>query len=119
MFAKKLSTRKIIEIPEIIILEEFESALDKWNKKTTTSPRGRHLGHYKLINRLNVFALEDNNINISDNIINVYYNISMTAAQIGLSLERWKNITTCMIEKSPGVSRLEKELYIFLKLITI
>jgi hypothetical protein len=54
MVVNKLSGGKIIEIPEEISLEEFRSALDKWNEKTTTSPSGRHLGHYKLLNRLNV-----------------------------------------------------------------
>jgi hypothetical protein len=66
------------------------------------------LGHYKLLTRLNVSDKIDDEINISDKIMRVYYNISMSAAYIGLPLDRWKNITTCMIEKKPGVSRLDK-----------
>jgi hypothetical protein len=60
------------------------------------------------LTRLNVFDKIDDKINISDKIMQVYYNISMSATYIGLALDRWKNITTCMIEMKPGVSRLDK-----------
>jgi hypothetical protein len=36
-----------------ISLEDFVSAIQVWNENTSTSPSGRHLGHYKLL--VNVF----------------------------------------------------------------
>jgi hypothetical protein len=32
-----------------ITLQEFNKALRKWNEATSTSPSGRHLGHYKVL----------------------------------------------------------------------
>jgi hypothetical protein len=32
-----------------ILLEDFINAIQVWNKQTSTSPSGRHLGHYKLL----------------------------------------------------------------------
>jgi hypothetical protein len=108
MFVQKLSSGKVIAIDQDITFEEFRSALDTWSKKTTTSPSGRHLGHYKLMTQLNVIDKIDNQINISEKMMMVYYNMSMSVAYLGLPLDRWKNITKCMIEKSPGVARLDK-----------
>jgi hypothetical protein len=107
-FIKKLSSGKVIEIPDTITFEEFKSGLIKWNEKTTTSPSGQHLGHYKVLLQLNVYESELQQENFSDSILKVYYNITMTAIKLGQPVERWKNITTCMIEKTPGVSRLDK-----------
>jgi hypothetical protein len=108
MLVGKLSSGKVVEISDDISFEEFKEALDTWSEKTTTSPSGRHLGHYKLLTRLIVHDKIDKNINISEKLLKVYYNIAMSAAYIGSPLQRWKNITTCMIEKAPGVSRLDK-----------
>jgi hypothetical protein len=37
-----------------ISFEEFAGGMKKWNDRTTTSPSGRHLGHYKVLIRLQV-----------------------------------------------------------------
>jgi hypothetical protein len=59
MFVSKLSEGKVITIDDEIPFEDFKSALDTWNNKTTTSPSARHLGHYKLMTRLNGFDKVD------------------------------------------------------------
>jgi hypothetical protein len=107
-FLEKLSSGKLIQVTDEITFDEFKIGLQKWNEKTTTSPSGRHLGHYKLLLNLNVFDSELQRENLSDSILKVYYNIVMTAIKLGQPVDRWKNITTCMIEKVPGVSRLDK-----------
>jgi hypothetical protein len=38
----------------------------------------------------------------------------MTAANLGLSLDRWGNISTCMLEKVAGVPRIDKRRVIHL-----
>jgi hypothetical protein len=52
--------------------------------------------------------LDQQKENLSESILKVYYNIVTTAIKLGQPVERWKHITTCMIEKTPGVSRLDK-----------
>jgi hypothetical protein len=107
-FLDKLSSGKVIEVADTITFEEFKTGLQKWKEKTTTSPLGRHLGHYKLLLNLNIYESEQQKENLSESILKVYYNIAMTAIKLGQPVDRWKNITTCMIEKTPGVSRLDK-----------
>jgi hypothetical protein len=41
-------------------------------------------------------------------ILQVYYNIAISSIKLGYPVKRWQQITTCMIEKSPGVSRIDK-----------
>jgi hypothetical protein len=102
-FIEKLGTKINNKANGDITFEEFLSALQKWNKKTTTSPNGRHLGHYILLTKLNVLDDTDKNINKSTKILELIYSILMTCIP-----ERWKHVTTCMIEKIPNVSRNDK-----------
>jgi hypothetical protein len=83
MSNKKLSKGKFSETHEDIIYEEFIKALDKWSEKATTSPSGRHLGHYKILIRLKVFDKEDNNINNSEKLLRLYYKIATIAIKVG------------------------------------
>ena len=41
--------KPIAEISDKITLAEVKRGLTKWSEKTTTSPSGRHLGHYKIL----------------------------------------------------------------------
>jgi Reverse transcriptase (RNA-dependent DNA polymerase) len=99
---------KLKDLREDITYEEYIRGFEKWNERTTTSPSGRHLGHYKLLIRLQVYDESNNNINLSQQILNVYYTIATTTAKLGRSLERWCNVTTMMIEKVKGCSRIDK-----------
>jgi hypothetical protein len=51
---------------------------------------------------------EDPTANISDSILKVYYHIIMTAAKLVKSLDRWCNVSTCMIEKVKGNPHIDK-----------
>lgn len=82
--------------------------MTKWNEKRTTSPSGRHLGHYKILLKINIKDEDDNKCNMSNDVLKVLYDVNMIAMHKGTPLDRWKNVTTCMIEKIPGLSRLDK-----------
>jgi hypothetical protein len=99
---------KLNDISKDITFEEFKNGLIKWNERTTTSPSGRHLGHYKILTRLPVFESEHSTINISEKILYVYYQMMMICAKSGNTLERWCNVSTCMIEKVKGCPRIDK-----------
>jgi hypothetical protein len=106
-FLTQLSKGKSDTLDQDITLNEFQHALLKRNKRTTTSPSGRHLGHYKLIQRLKVQE-DSNQPDKSQELIQLYYNIMKISILIGQPLQRWTEVTTCMIEKIPGNPRLDK-----------
>jgi hypothetical protein len=102
------SGKNLPEIDSDITFEEMVSGYVKWNERTTTSPSGRHLGHYKILTRLQVIDETDNNIYLNQELLKLYYMVTMTAVKVGGSLTRWKTISTCMIQKIPGVNRINK-----------
>ena len=119
------STNKLKGIDDDIMLEDWISALKAWSERTTTSPSGRHLGHLKVCLAPIRINLENENIkravegmdpkNIDEDlkaiqlkILKVYYHISMTCLQQGISLPRWQQVTTAMIKKDPNVSKINK-----------
>jgi hypothetical protein len=57
LLQRPLPGAKEANISSRISLSDFTSAIKAWNEKTSTSPSGRHLGHYKLL----VKTLEDPN----------------------------------------------------------
>jgi hypothetical protein len=67
---------KLEDLPHDITFEEFCLAMQRWNERTTTSPSGRHLGHYKILLRLPVYTEENPTINISKQILHVYYTMT-------------------------------------------
>jgi Reverse transcriptase (RNA-dependent DNA polymerase) len=100
--------RKVPSIPVDISFEEFCAAFNKWKERTTTSPSGRHLGHYKLLLKLNVIDEDNNQISLSSQLLNLYYQITIISARLGQTLERWSTVSTCMIEKITGNPRINK-----------
>lgn len=83
--------------------DEFKSAFRKWAEKTSTSPSGRHLGHYKvLIHTDDIMETEDDLPSMNDHILAVYHQVILAALKSGNSLPRWQKVTTAMIEKVAG-----------------
>ena len=119
------STNKLQGIDDDIAFEDWISALKAWSERTTTSPSGRHLGHLKVCLAPIQINLENKNIQIAvqgmdsetildelkliqRRILQVYYQVSMTCLQQGISLPRWQQVTTAMIKKDPNVSKINK-----------
>jgi hypothetical protein len=100
--------RNIPKIPADISFDEYIKAFDKWRERTTTSPSGHHLGHYKILLKLSVMDEENENVNISKLLLKLYYQITIIATRLGHTLERWAVVSTCMIEKIVGNSRIDK-----------
>lgn len=105
----KLSDKKnLTKITDDITTEEFINAFKHWRENTSTSPSGRHLGHYKclLVNDKNIYNID--NEDPKDNIMLVYYAITMTSINLGISLHRWQQSITAMIEKVQGCPKINK-----------
>ena len=95
-----------------ISYKEFTIGFRKWRENTSTSPSGRHLGHYKALLRAEIIDDKDTGDNnnqlitiknpIGDEILKAIYFVAMSTLKAGETLERWKNVQSSMLEKEPG-----------------
>jgi hypothetical protein len=91
---------------------EFISRFKTWNKRTSTSPSGLHLGHYKaLIGRHSLpldtlagKALEDKR----KQMIRAHVQLINYAIEHGYIYLRWKTVVNVMIEKEPGNTKIHR-----------
>ena len=74
---------------------------------TSTSPSGKHLGHYKALLSLGL-EQEPPIKPLADAIVELQLQLSNVALTYGHVYDRWKNIVSVMIEKKPGLFLLEK-----------
>lgn len=108
-----------------ITQEEFWSAFNKWDERTSTSPSNRHLGHYKAMHlsdgndknykneRTRPDELDDQlgpekPPNPSVAIKLVYYQVAAAAVNSGNTLKRWCHSSSLMLEKIPGSPKINK-----------
>jgi hypothetical protein len=103
----------IKEIDDHISTDDFEQDFKHWNEATSTSPSGRHLGHYKAIlalRHLEPDKDEDGNPieTTSQLILEAITTVARLAIRKGLILDRWLNVTNVMIELIPGKPFLNK-----------
>ena len=87
--------KKVKPIKTTLTTEDVRYGIGKWKEKTSTSPSGRHLGHYKAI------IQEETLLTCMTQFLNA-------TIQKGLTLDRWCNAVNVMIEKDPGSPRLTR-----------
>ena len=75
--------------------DDFVYGINGWKESTSTSPSGRHLGHYKAL------------INDPD-LLTFYVQFLNVLVSNGLSLDRWQNAINVLIEKDPGEPKLNR-----------
>jgi hypothetical protein len=73
----------------IISDDDFQNTVKKWKKSTSTSPLGRHLGHYKA-------AILDNDVT------QLHVDMLNIPIQHGFAPDQWNHSVTPMIEKDKG-----------------
>ena len=100
------------QIPSNVTNLDVHKGFSGWKEATSTSPSGRHLGHYKAI-------IQD------ETLLTCLTNFLQLTLKHGLVLTRWCNAVNIMIEKDTGVPKLtrlriihlfEADLNLFLKL---
>jgi hypothetical protein len=96
-----------------ITLKDFADGVKGWHESTSTSPSGRHLGHYKAL-------LEEQDL------LEPIATVTNLAVQSGVALDRWSNAVNVMLEKTPGwpnicklriIHLFEADYNLFLKLV--
>ena len=90
-----------------LTIDDMSQGFKNWKETTSTSPSGRHLGHYKAtLAYPHLEETEDENGNAiippSIRIMGAVTKLADMAIRHGLVLDRWCNVTNVMIEKIPG-----------------
>ena len=83
------------DIKSTITAEDFKYGISGWQESTSTSPSGRHLGHYKSI-------VQDAKL------LSVQVKMMNIAIKKGIALDRWCKSVTVMIEKDIGVPKIHR-----------
>ena len=94
-FAIPESVKATAPIPTDITNDQVLTGFRKWKETTSTSPSGRHLGHYKAITHDAVLlqCLTD------------FLHITVNS---GLPVTRWCNAVNILIEKDPGKPKINR-----------
>ena len=108
-FSKKTNVK---DIPLLPSWQDFTKFIQNATEKTSSSPSGRHYGHYKSL------------LHSAPSILKGIYKVMCLSLQHGIVLDRWKNTVTTLICKdnhTPYIHRLrplhivEAELQFFSK----
>jgi exonuclease III len=98
--------RRLNEIPPGLSVHEMKKAYRIWNENTSTSPSGRHLGHYHAL--LKSDGLKKDSVEAvvmeasRDSIWSIHHTLFEYGIRNAHCFSRWKNIVNAMIEKEPG-----------------
>ena len=99
--------RKTHEIKVEFTVDEVKKGFQRWRETTSTSPSGRHLGHYKSILKRDGTGKEEHEESV-DEIFGTQTALMSIAFKHGLSYNRWQNVNTILIEKDPGQPYLHR-----------
>jgi hypothetical protein len=75
--------------------EDIRRGISKWKESTSTSPSGRHLGHYKAL-------IQDTTL------LTCMTQFMHVAIKSGISISRWSNAINVMLEKDAGSPHIHR-----------
>jgi hypothetical protein len=76
-----------------ITVEQFCNLYHRMDERTSSSPSGRHLGHYKVAAKSELLS------NLHTIMMSIPY-------MVGISPQRWRQIIDVMLEKKPGERKI-------------
>ena len=90
-----------------------QTMMDKykfWPETTSTSPSGRHLGHYRsLLPNLPVHSEATEELDAKrQDLVNMHHAVTDYALTHGYSYCRWKKVVNVMLEKEPGNPKIHR-----------
>jgi hypothetical protein len=92
--------------------EDFISGIKCWKESTSTSPSGRHLGHYKaIVNDPDLKKQDPEKSHLREretNFVSALAKMLNLPLKYGFAPKRWCTSVTVMIEKDPGNPRIER-----------
>jgi hypothetical protein len=97
---------EVDNMPRFVTTKEFAGKFCAWRESTSTSPSGRHLGHYKVlvatIDKSLMKSKRETLQKIQDDLISCYVGLMNYSIKNQYSLDRWKKIVNMMIYKEEG-----------------
>jgi len=101
--------RRVTELDSLspkITIADLKGMFTKWRENTSTSPSGRHLGHYKILfSRVDHRLPEDERIKAQQKDIHQLY---ADMIKHKYSYERWKHVVKQMIYKDQGNTKIHR-----------
>jgi len=104
-----------VSVPAVnsrLTLSEFEGKIKSWTEKTSTSPSGVHLGHYKACFTPHIYPSKKTECATFDakrqQILLAHVALINYAIDHSYSYTRWQKIVTMMIEKEKGNVKLHR-----------
>jgi hypothetical protein len=81
-----------------------------WPESTTTSPSGRHLGHYRaLLPGLRTATKQGQKLDsMRIDLVRLHHQMLNYALRNGHSFQRWKKVVNVMLEKDPGNPKIHR-----------
>ena len=100
--------RRLPDLSVELSNDDISKGLRVWKEITSTSPSNRHLGHYKAL--LSPDGREQNETTkyIAEDIMEVHSKMTALCAKLGISLHRWQDVVTAMLEKDTGSPKLHR-----------
>ena len=100
--------------PPSITLKEWKKKIFHWKESTTTSPSGVHLGHAKALFARVGIPLENSGEDANEirswqrSLLEYHVGMLNYALKYQYSYDRWKKVTSVMIEKDPGSAKIHR-----------
>ena len=86
--------------------KEVASAISNWRESTSTSPSGVHLGHYKALVK---WIPDDEEAQTrAEQLLSLRTSLINAGVSAGFCYPRWEKIQSSMLEKIPGIPRIDK-----------
>lgn len=104
----QLTQGKLPPIHSNITPEEMRKAFHKWRESTSTSPSGRHLGHYRAVLEIPNQSNGTDTPTMAQPILHLHTNMSNWAVENNHVYPRWQKVVSTMLEKIPGQPRVDK-----------
>ena len=110
LLLKHCQSPKLDAISPYITEDKFISKFKPWKERTSTSPSGLHLGHYKaLVARNDADPNTEEGMTLNNQrkeLIRAHTAMLNYSLRHSYSFERWKNVVNVMIEKEPGNAKI-------------
>jgi hypothetical protein len=108
--AQKLFNFQSMEIPDTITEDDWKKKIMKWPEKTTTSPSGFHLGHYKALYKPHKWYFDETG-NKKEQMDSKQHQMAQaqlkfinTLLNNGISLQRWKTAHSIVLFKDKAIN---------------
>ena len=107
--------RRVTELDSLapkVTIADLRGKFTSWRENTSTSPSGRHLGHYKILfSKVDHRLPEEEQDEIraqQKDIQQLYVDMINYAIEHKYSYERWKHVVNQMIYKDPGNTKIHR-----------